>query len=92
MASDDFFIRDFVLNTCRSSAMLQLVQLRIEIEHEEDGRWIAEIITIPGALCYGTTREEAIYRVESLVLRVLADKIEHGEATPELSEVFTITA
>ena len=55
------------------------MHLAIETEHEADGRWIAEITKIPGALAYGTNRNEAIARVEALVLRVLADRLEHGE-------------
>jgi predicted RNase H-like HicB family nuclease len=51
----------------------------IEIEQEKDGRWIAEIPQIPGAMAYGRTREAAVSRVEALALRVLAERIEHGE-------------
>ncbi len=53
----------------------------IETEREDDGRWIAELREIPGALAYGETRDEAIARVRALGLRVLADRIEHGEDT-----------
>lgn len=48
------------------------MKLQIETEQEEDGRWIAEVLDIPGALVYGQT-EEAIARVQALALRVLAD-------------------
>jgi len=48
--------------------------LAIEIEQEKDGRWIAEIRQIPGAMVYGRTREEAVSRVEALALRVLAER------------------
>ncbi|MEH2027406.1 type II toxin-antitoxin system HicB family antitoxin [Nostoc sp.] len=51
----------------------------IEIEQEEDGRFLAEVIDFPGVLTYGQTREEAVVRVQALALRVLADKLEHGE-------------
>jgi len=54
----------------------------IEIEQEKDGRWIAEIPQIPGAMVYGPTREQAVSRVEALALRVLAERIEHGEISP----------
>jgi predicted RNase H-like HicB family nuclease len=54
--------------------------LKIEIDREEDGRWIAEIIDLPGVLAYGETREEAIERVKALSLCVIADRLEHGEA------------
>ena len=58
------------------------MQLSIECEREEDGRWIAETVQIPGAMAYGATRDEAIARAEIVALRALADKIEHGEAKP----------
>jgi predicted RNase H-like HicB family nuclease len=51
------------------------VTFRIEIEQEEDGRWIAEIPEIPGAMVYGASREDAVSRVEALALRVLAERI-----------------
>ena len=67
-----------------------LMNLAIETEQETDGRWIAEIAQIPGALAYGATRDEAISRVEALALRVLADRIELGEMPPQLEEIFSI--
>ena len=66
--------------------------MKIEIERETDGRWIAEVTAIPGVLGYGATRDEAIARVEALALRVLADRVEHGESVAELEEVFTVSA
>jgi predicted RNase H-like HicB family nuclease len=51
----------------------------VELEKEEDGRWIAEVVEIPGAMAYGGTQEEAIARVEALALRVVADRLEQGE-------------
>ncbi|MDZ8140268.1 MAG: type II toxin-antitoxin system HicB family antitoxin [Nostoc sp. DedQUE04] len=59
----------------------------IEIEQEEDGRFLAEVIGFSGVLAYGQTPEEAVTRVQALALRVLADKLEHGEVTPELVSV-----
>lgn len=53
--------------------------LTIEVEQEDDGRWLAEVPAIPGVLAYGQTREEAIERVQALSLRVLADRLDHGE-------------
>ena len=50
----------------------------IEVEQENDGRWIAEAPVISGALAYGATQAEAIARVEALVLRILADRLDHG--------------
>lgn len=66
--------------------------MRIETEREEDGRWISEIPALPGVIAYGQTRKESISRVEVLALRVIADRIEHGEYVPELDNVFTVTA
>jgi predicted RNase H-like HicB family nuclease len=53
--------------------------MRIEVEQEEDGRWLTEIPDLPGVMVYGGTREEAIARVKALALRVMADRLEHGE-------------
>ncbi len=66
--------------------------MNVEVEQEEDGRWIAEVIEIPGAMAYGATRHEAVSRVEALILRVLADRVEQGEPAPELANVFTVAA
>jgi len=66
--------------------------MKINIEREEDGRWIAEIPDLPGVMVYGTTRDQAISKAEALALRVLADRLDHGEEIPELKEVFTVAA
>ena len=66
--------------------------MKIEIEREEDGRWIAEVDDIPGVLACGKTRDEAIAKVEALALRVIADRLDHGENIPELDELFAIPA
>ena len=66
--------------------------MRIEIEREEDGRWLTEVPEPPGVMVYGATREEAVARVKALALRVLADRLEHGETVPELVEVFSVAA
>jgi predicted RNase H-like HicB family nuclease len=60
----------------------------VQFDREEDSRWIAEVLGIPGALVYGQSREEALGRAQALALRVLADRLEHGEAVPELSGLF----
>lgn len=65
--------------------------MNIEIECEEDGRWIAEVPDLPGVMAYGQNQEEAVSRVEVLALRVLADRLEHGEEIPELRGVFAVT-
>jgi predicted RNase H-like HicB family nuclease len=66
--------------------------MKIEIEKEDDGRWIAEVPELPGVMAYGNSRNEAISKAEALALRALADRLEHGEEIPELKEVFAITA
>ena len=66
--------------------------MRIEIEQEVDGRWIAEISDLPGVMTYGETRSEAIAKVKALALRVLADRLEHGESIPDLADVFQVAA
>ena len=66
--------------------------MKIEIEREEDGRWIAEIPELSGVMVYGDSRNEAISKAEALALRVLADRLEHGEQIPELKEVFAVSA
>ncbi|MGH7134265.1 MAG: type II toxin-antitoxin system HicB family antitoxin [Pirellulales bacterium] len=62
--------------------------LSIETEQEVDGRWVAEIPELPGVLAYGATCQEAVDRAKALSLRVLADRIEHGEPVPQVSSVF----
>jgi predicted RNase H-like HicB family nuclease len=63
--------------------------LKIEIEREEDGRWIGEVPDLPGVLAYGTTEAEARVKTTALALRVIADRIEHGEPVPfEPSDLF----
>ncbi len=52
--------------------------MKIEIEREDNGRWIAEVPDLPGVMVYGKSREEAISRVKALALRVLADRQTHG--------------
>ena len=64
--------------------------LTIEVEQEDDGRWIAEVPEVPGVLVYGQTRTEAIERVQALSLRVLADRLDHGEPVPQMSLVFAV--
>jgi predicted RNase H-like HicB family nuclease len=64
--------------------------MKIEIERETDGRWIAEVPDLPGVMAYGKTRKEAVCKAEALALRVIADRLEHGEAIPELDELFAV--
>lgn len=65
--------------------------LTIEVEQEEDGRWLAEVPELPGVLAYGQTRQEVIDRVQVLSLRVLADRLDHGEPVPQMGSVFAVT-
>jgi predicted RNase H-like HicB family nuclease len=67
-------------------------KLIIETDCEEDGRWLAEVPALPGTMSYGHTRDEAIARVQVLALRVLADRLEHGEAVPEVAKQFVVAA
>jgi predicted RNase H-like HicB family nuclease len=62
--------------------------LTLETEREVDGRWIAEIVQLPGVIAYGDSREEAVAKAEALALRVLADRLEHGEEVPEVGGLF----
>ena len=67
-------------------------EMIVEIDREEDGRWIAEIADIPGCMVYGNDRDEAIRKAEALALRAIADKLEHGEQIPEIGGVFAVSA
>jgi predicted RNase H-like HicB family nuclease len=66
--------------------------MKIEVEREDDGRWIAEIPDLPGVMVYGATRQDAVTKVEALALHIIADRLEHGEAVPELDELFAVPA
>lgn len=66
--------------------------MNIEIEREEDGRWIAEVPDLSGVMVYGKSKREAVSKVKALALRVMADRLEHGEEIPELRDVFAVTA
>ena len=64
----------------------------VEIEREEDGRWLAEVVDLPGVMAYGATRESALAAVKALALRVLADKLEHGEIGADLAGLSFLAA
>ncbi|HEX3870640.1 MAG TPA: type II toxin-antitoxin system HicB family antitoxin [Pirellulales bacterium] len=64
--------------------------LTIEVEREDDGRWLAEIPDLPGVLAYGASRDDAIGKAQVLALRVLADRLDHGEPVPQVGGVFAI--
>lgn len=59
------------------------MNFEIECEREEDGRWLAEVPKLPGVMAYGTSADDAMAKAEVLALRVLADRLEHGESRPE---------
>jgi len=63
------------------------MHLTLEVDREEDGRWIAEVPDLKGVLACGASRDEAIAHAQALALRVLADRLEHGEAGPDLVSV-----
>lgn len=73
--------------------MGQRMQLTLEVEREDDGRWLAEVTQLPGVLAYGKSANEAMAKAEALALRALAEQLEHGEAGPaEISIVLPAAA
>lgn len=67
------------------------MRLTVNLESEEDGRWIAEMPELPGVMVHGETQEDAMTKVKVLSLRVLADRIVHGESIPEMEHLFSVT-
>ena len=71
----------------------RLVTLHFEIDREADGRWIADIVDLPGTMRYGATRETALAAAKALALRVLADRLDAGELAAEsLSDLHFVIA
>ena len=69
------------------------LRFSIEVEREEDGRWLADVTNLPGVMTYGQTPQEAVQRAAALTLRVLADRVEHGElAAPITPFSLSLTA
>lgn len=66
----------------KQAAKAATFDLKVEFDREADGRWIADIPALPGVMVYGRTRKQALAAVEALVLRVIADRLEHSEAVP----------
>jgi predicted RNase H-like HicB family nuclease len=66
--------------------------LTLNLDREDDGRWIAEVSELPGVMVYGQTQADAMAKVKALSLRILADRIEHGEPVPEMDEFFSVTS
>jgi len=63
------------------------VLFTVEVEQETDGRWIAEVVELPGVLAYGASQDEAVAHVQALALRVVADRLEHDEAGREFLSI-----
>jgi len=66
------------------------MKLNLEVEQEQDGRWIAEVPDLPGVLAYGDSRDRAIANAEALAFRVLAERIENGESIPQIPIMFAV--
>jgi predicted RNase H-like HicB family nuclease len=64
--------------------------LPIQLEQEIDGRWFGIVEELPGVMAYGASRDEAAAATRSLALRVLADRIDHGDTIPEALEQFLV--
>ena len=64
-----------------------MITLRIESEREDDGRWLAEVLELPGVLAYSDTQVTAVSKVQALALRVLAERLEDSEAGPEILSI-----
>jgi predicted RNase H-like HicB family nuclease len=64
-----------------------VIIFKVEVEQEEDGRWLAEVLELPGVLAYGQNQDAAVSRVQALALRVVAERLEHGEAGPQLLSI-----
>lgn len=63
------------------------MKLVVEIEREDDGWWMVEITELPGVMAYGSSQDEARARAQALALRVIADRLEHGEQDPSLQDI-----
>ena len=64
--------------------------MTIKIDREEDGRRVGEVPDLPGVLAYGASRDEAVARTDALALRVIADRLDHGQSMPELDGLFAV--
>lgn len=71
----------------RPHAKVWAVTFTIDIDREDDGRWLAEINELPGVMCYGENRDAAVAKVQALALRVIAERLEHREAPAEFVNV-----
>lgn len=64
-----------------------MIIFKVGVEQEEDGRWLAEVLELPGVLAYGQSQDAAVSKVQALALRVIAERLEHGEAGPQLLSI-----
>ena len=64
-----------------------MIAFKVETEREDDGRWLAEVLELPGVLAYGDSPQVAVAKVQALALRVIAERLEHGEAGPDLLSI-----
>jgi predicted RNase H-like HicB family nuclease len=64
-----------------------VITFKLEIEQEDDGRWLAEVVDLPGVLAYGDSQQAALAKVQALALRVIAERLEHGETAPDLLSI-----
>ncbi len=64
-----------------------MITFKVETEREDDGRWLAEVLELPGVIAYGDSQEAAVAKVQALALRVIAERLEHGEAGPDLLSI-----
>jgi predicted RNase H-like HicB family nuclease len=66
------------------------MEIKIELDREEDGRWIADVIDLPGVVAYGATRNEAVSRAEAVAMRVIADRIEIEQPSEAVKIYFAV--
>ena len=64
-----------------------MITFKVEVEQEEDGRWLAGVLELPGVLAYGQSQDAALSKVQALALRVVAERLDHGEAGPQLLSI-----
>ncbi|HLN00543.1 MAG TPA: type II toxin-antitoxin system HicB family antitoxin [Bryobacteraceae bacterium] len=63
--------------------MVEIEPLRVQIEREADGRFLASVPDLPGVMAYAETKDAAVRKVKAIALQILADMIESGEEVPE---------
>ena len=78
------------MNALPRCTMRHMSDFTVDLERETDGRWVGEVVELPGVMVYGSSRDEAVAKAKALAFRVLADRLEHGEEVPEIQGVFAI--